>query len=142
MTLQVIKKAVYSWSIRFREVGYANEQLRSLSEEYFDDLQSEHVTVKEFEASCAHVRKRCRFFPKMADILSAVDEYRKNPPVTIEYRQKQLSDSTSNHSLTPEEIARNKSRIADIQRMLSGELSMDQAISSIEGKSHIKEFGA
>ena len=139
LTLSMVKKAVYSWSIKNREAGYTNDQLAFLSREYFEDLQSEGVTSRQFEAAEKDVRKRCRFFPKMADFLEAVQRVREKPPA-IEYDQEQLPDTTSNHDLTHEEIARNKERIKHITDMLSGKLTMDQAVEAQDKTTHIKEF--
>lgn len=70
---------MYSWSIRFRETIYDNNQLRLLSEEYFEDLLDEHVTHNQFVMAAKMVRKRCSYFPKMSDIMDALYEYRSRP---------------------------------------------------------------
>jgi hypothetical protein len=139
LNLVTVKKAVYSWSIRFREAGYANEQLARLSQEYFEDLQSEGVTERQFEAAANSARKRCRFFPKMCDILQAVQEYRERPPQPkggIE----QIESTSSRHDLTPEEVERNKARLKTITDMLAGKLSADEAVRAVEAQTHIEEF--
>lgn len=140
LSLITVKKAVYSWSIRFREAGYANEQLARLSQEYFEDLQSEGVTERQFEHAASAVRKRCRFFPKMCDILQAVQEYRERPPQPRSDLA-QIEATTSNHDLTPEEIERNKARMKTITDMLAGKLSADEAVRAVEAQTHIEEFG-
>jgi NADH:ubiquinone oxidoreductase subunit F (NADH-binding) len=56
---------------------YTVEQIKLLSREYFEDLQSENVTYEEFEIASREARKRCSFFPKVADILSQVDKIKK-----------------------------------------------------------------
>ena len=140
LNLMVVKKAVYSWSLRFPSQK-SNEHLARLSQEYFEDLKSERVTLKQFEASALIVRKRCRFFPLMADILDAVQQYREAPPQP-KINANQIEDVTSNHDLTPEEIERNKQRVAEILSMLKGQKSIDEAVAAVEAKTHIKEFGA
>jgi hypothetical protein len=139
LTLHAVKVAVYSWSIRNREAGYTNEQLARLSQEYFEDLQSEEVTAHQFAAAASRVRKRCRFFPKMVDILEAVQQHRESPPAKG-YLQDQVADTTSNHDLTQEEIDRNKERTKHITDMLARKLSMDEAIEAVEKSNHIQEF--
>ena len=139
LNLMVVKKAVYSWSLRFPSQK-SNEHLARLSKEYFEDLKSEGVTLKQFEAAALIVRKRCRFFPLMADILDAVQQYREAPPQQ-KINANQIEDVTSNHDLTPEEIERNKERIEDILQMLAGKKSIEEAVEAVQSKSHIKEFG-
>jgi len=134
-----VKRAVYSWSIRFRSAGYGNEQLARISTEYLEDLQSEGVTPAQFEAAAMAVRKRCRFFPSMADILEAVAEHRARPPQP-KSDTLQLSDTTSMHDLTPEEVERNKERIQIILKALSKELTIEEAVEMVSMKSHIAEF--
>ena len=139
LDLMVVKKAVYSWSLRFPSQK-SNEHLARISHEYFEDLQSEGVTLKQFEAAALIVRKRCRFFPLMADILEAVQQYRERPPQP-QINAMQIEDVTSNHDLTPEEIKRNKERIDEILQMLAGKKSIDEAVEAVRSKTNIKEFG-
>lgn len=136
----VVKKAVYSWSLRFPSQK-SNEHLARISQEYFEDLQSEGVTLKQFEAAALIVRKRCRFFPLMVDILDAVQQHRERPPQP-QVNAMQIEDVTSQHDLTSEEIERNKERIGEILQMLAGKKSIDEAVEAVQSKTHIKEFGA
>jgi hypothetical protein len=115
--------------------------LARISQEYFEDLQSESVTLKQFEAAALIVRKRCRFFPLMVDILEAVQQHRERPPQP-QINDMQIEDVTSQHDLTPEEIERNKERIGEILQMLAGQKSIDEAVEAVQSKTHIKEFGA
>jgi hypothetical protein len=116
-----------------------NEQLARLSTEYLEDLQSEGVTLRQFEAAALTVRKRCRFFPSMADILDAVKEYRANPPAPAGGAL-QIADVTSKHDQTPEELERNQKRIRMIAEALAGRMSFDAAEREVERMGHIKEF--
>jgi hypothetical protein len=134
-----VKRAVYSWSIRFKSAGYGNDQLSRLSTEYLEDLQSEGVTLRQFEAAALSVRKRCRFFPSMADILDAVKEYRANPPVATSGAL-QIADVTSRHDLTPEELERNQKRVQMIAEALAGRMSFEEAEREVKRMEHIKEF--
>jgi len=146
LDLNTVKRAVYSWSIRFKSAGYANEQLALLSGEYLDDLQSENVTRRQFESAVILVRKRCKFFPTMAEILDCVNECRRNPELLLPASgnrnvAKIEATTTDGDNWTPEEIARNKERISHILAMLSREKTMDQAVSDVERCGTVKEFG-
>ncbi len=141
LALIQVKRAVYSWSIRHPEAGYTNEQLARIAHEYHEDLVSEGVTAREFEAVAREARKRCRFFPKMVDLLDAAQQHRKRPPEQPASGAIQIEDVTSHHDLTPEEIERNKARVRAISDMLAGRITMDEAIGQVEDNSHIREFG-
>lgn len=110
-----------------------------LADDWFEILASESVTSFQFSAAVKAVKRKCGFFPKVSDVFKAVQEYRENPPA-IEYRQAQLADTTSQHDLTPEEVEKNLARLKHINRMLSKEISMEEAIGAVERESHIKEF--
>lgn len=99
------------------------------------------MTRKQFSAGMRHAVKTCRFFPKLVDVLDGVRSYRESPTTVHANTAPQISDSTSHHDLTPEEVARNKERIGEILKMLSREKSMDEVIAAVESMGHIKEFG-
>lgn len=135
-----MKRVVYSWSIRFREAGYANEQLARISHEYHEDLVSEHVTADEFEDAARAVRKRCRFFPKMVDLLAAVEDRRRQQPAAPTASSAiQIEAVTSHHDLTEEEVERNQTRIRAITDMLAGRINMDDAMNAVQNH-EIREF--
>ena len=140
LTVNDVKRVVYSWSIRFREAGYANEQLARISHEYHEDLVSEHVTTDEFEDAARAVRKRCRFFPKMVDLLAAVEDRRRQQPAAPTASSAiQIEAVTSNHDLTEEEVERNQTRIRAITDMLAGRINMDDAMNAVQNN-EIREF--
>ncbi len=140
LTVNDVKRVVYSWSIRFREAGYANEQLARISHEYHEDLVSEHVTTGEFEDAARAVRKRCRFFPKMVDLLAAVEDRRRQQPAAPTASSAiQIEAVTSHHDLTEEEVERNKTRIRAITDMLAGRINMDDAMNAVQNH-EIREF--
>lgn len=146
LDLNTVKRAVYSWSIRFKSAGYANEQLALLSSEYLEDLQGENVTLRQFESAAKLVRKRCKFFPTMAEILDCVNECRRRPELMLPANGfgpvAQIEASTTDgDNWTDEEIARNRERIGHILAMLSNEKTMDQAVSDVERCGTVKEFG-
>ena len=140
LTVNDVKRAVYSWSIRFREAGYANEQLARISHEYHEDLVSEHVTTGEFEDAARAVRKRCRFFPKMVDLLAAVEDRRRQQPAAPTASSAiQIEAVTGHHDLTEEEVERNQTRIRAITDMLAGRINMDDAMNAVQNH-EIREF--
>ena len=140
LTVNDVKRVVYSWSIRFREAGYANEQLARISHEYHEDLVSEHVTTGEFEDAARAVRKRCRFFPKMVDLLAAVEDRRRQQPAAPTASSAiQIEAVTNHHDLTEEEVERNQARVRAITDMLAGKIKMDDAMDVVRN-SEIKEF--
>lgn len=111
-----------------------------LAFDWHDLLTEEGVTQKQFSAGIRHAVKNCRFFPKLADVLAGVQQYRERPPQP-KINAMQIEDVTSNHDLTPEEIERNKQRVAEILSMLAGQKSIDEAVEAVQSKTHIKEFG-
>ena len=140
LTVNDVKRVVYSWSIRFREAGYANEQLARISHEYHEDLVSEHVTTGEFEDAARAVRKRCRFFPKMVDLLAAVEDRRRQQPAAPTASSAiQIEAVTSHHDLTEEEVERTQTRIRAITDMLAGRINMDDAMNAVQNH-EIREF--
>ena len=140
LTVNDVKRVVYSWSIRFREAGYANEQLARISHEYHEDLVSEHVTTGEFVDAARAVRKRCRFFPKMVDLLAAVEDRRRQQPAAPTASSAiQIEAVTSHHDLTEEEVERNQTRIRAITDMLAGRINMDDAMNAVQNH-EIREF--
>lgn len=130
--------AMISWSIRFKEAGYTPEQLKLLAVEYHQDLVEEQVTPAQFDEAAKIVRRRCKWFPKFAEIMEAVNEYRSKPRPTSDIAM--IADHTSEHDLTPEEIARNKERIELITDMLAGKISAEEAEGRIRAL-EIKHFG-
>lgn len=125
-----VKKAVYSWSIRFREAVLDNERLLFLSEEYLEDLKDENVSPREFEYATRSVRKKCKFFPQMADILVAIVEYRKNPPPS---KILQIEENVGLQAPpTPEQLEKNIRRINILTRISSGEITYEQGAKEME----------
>ena len=125
----------------YPESGHNMTSIGKLAFDWHDLLTEEGVTQKQFSAGIRHAVKNCRFFPKLADVLEGVAKYREAPPQP-KINANQIEDVTSNHDLTPEEIERNKQRVAEILSMLKGQKSVDEAVAAVEAKTHIKEFGA
>ena len=124
----------------YPESGHNMTSIGKLAFDWHDLLTEEGVTQKQFSAGIRHAVKNCRFFPKLADVLAGVQQHREMPPQP-RINAMQIEDVTSRHDLTPEEIERNKERIAEILQMLAGQKSIDEAVEAVQSKSHIKEFG-
>ena len=107
-----------------------------------DLLDEEGVTQKQFSFGVRYAVKTCSFFPKVADVLKGVREYRERPPAAKEPTNALLPDETSRHDLTPEEIERNRSRVQLIVKALAGQMSFDEAERDVAAMSHIGEFTA
>lgn len=128
VTIEQVKIAVYSWSIRFRETIYDNEQLAFLSREYHEDIVDERVTFGQFQAAARLVRKRCNFFPKVADILKAREEIGRNPErFQGGGKTTQIEDTTDECDLTPEETERNQRRVNVMTRQIAGDITAEEA---------------
>lgn len=96
----------------------------------------EHVSPVQFEAAIKTVRRRCKYFPKMSDILEAVREYRANPPASDSL---QIEDSSSYHDPTPEERKQFKDRINAINDMIHEGTPMEETLKIVSQK--IESFG-
>ncbi len=114
----------------YPESGHNGTTLGSVANDYFDDLLSEYVSSNEFKFAIVQVRKKCKFFPKMADILEAVNEYRKNPPPSKTVRI--AEDCGQEAPLTPEQIERNKKRYWILSQISSGRISYEEGTKKIE----------
>lgn len=126
----------------YPESGHNSQTLANLAVDWVDLLDEEGVTQKQFAFGVRHAVKTCSFFPKVADVLKGVREYRERPPATIEPTSTMLTDETSRHNLTPEEVERNRSRVQLIVKALSGQMSFDEAERDVAAMSHIGEFSA
>jgi hypothetical protein len=126
----IVKKAVYSWSIRFKESVRVNEELLILSEEYLEDLLDEYVSEKEFAFACKEARKKCSFFPKMCDILKYVGEYRTSPPASDTLALEENAGLAA--PLTEEQQAINLKRLKILGRISCGEITHEQGAEEME----------
>ena len=131
VTLAVMKKEIYSWSLRFQIAKpYSNEELLFLAEEYLEDLQDEDVSQKQFVYACKVVRKRNKFFPKVADILDAVKEYRENPPASDSLQLPE--DAGQDAPLSAEQARVNAERLAILGKIASGEITYEEGTKRME----------
>ncbi len=90
--------------VHYPEAGHTGETIALISEDYFEDLTSEQVALNQFQAAMKIVRKRCKFFPKVADILEAKEEYCRNPERFGGSSTLQIMATSSQHDPTSEEL--------------------------------------
>lgn len=124
LTYQEVQEVMAGWSIRYREAGYTPDQLEFLTDDYLEDLADEQVTSNQFQEAVKLVRKRCRFFPKVADILEAREKVCRNPSRYT--NNLQIADTSSEHDLTPEEIDKNLERLKILGQVVTGEITPEE----------------
>ena len=81
----------------------------------------ENVTLEEFASAIHRAKLKCKFFPKVADIMEFVQYSREHP---IASKSVQISNE-SYAQLTDEEIERNKKRIRVILDQLAGKITKE-----------------
>lgn len=140
LTLTIILREMIGLLPHFPEAGYTGKTLTPLARDWFELLQEEHVSERAFLLAIREVKKRCRFWPKLSEVLQAVQQERSNPTPVCTVPQ--LADTSSTHDLTLEERERNKRRIGHIVSMLKGQLSMDEALQRVCADTHIAAFDA
>jgi hypothetical protein len=121
----VVKKKIYSWSIRFRENVYSGDHLQILSEDYFEELSDSGVTLKQFVWATRQAGKAANFFPKVADILEHIEAYRRNPPKSD---NSGLIGYDAAPELTEAERKRNKEHLSVCALMVAKEITPDEAV--------------
>ena len=142
LKLEDVQRALSKLVNHYPESGHNGQTLSRLAADWLDLLSEEGVTQGQFSAGVRHAVKNCSFFPKVADVLKGVREYRENPPAKPKANALQIAERTSQHDLTPEEIERNRARLDNIVDMLAGKISMNDAVKRAEDMATIKSFGA
>ena len=69
-------------------------------------------------------KKRCRFFPKLADLMESIREIRANPPVIDQDRQLTAQGEAP---MSQEEIDRNVRRLKALAGQIAGKITADEA---------------
>lgn len=77
ITRNQVKEILYKLHLRHKEAGYTATELEILTDEYFDDLK--HLPSEGLDGAVKIVRSRCKFFPKVCDILKAYEEIKPAP---------------------------------------------------------------
>ena len=128
----------------YPESGHNLNTLGRLSFDWFDLLKEEGVTRPQFSAGIRHAVKTCRFFPKLADVLDGVKNYRTNPPAPRSAALQIEEHTATSNSWTPEEIARNMERIEMIRLVFHPDpekrVTVEEAVAFVESVGHITEF--
>lgn len=109
----------------FPEAGHNGETIPHLAEQWQDLLADEDVAEPEFRWAMRRAKKRCRFFPKIADIMEGVTEYREHPPARIDAAHRLPQESSV--PLSPEEIERNKARLEIIGQQAARKITAEEA---------------
>lgn len=124
----------------YPESGHNATSIGKLAFDWHDLLTEDGVTQKQFSSGVRHAVKTCRFFPKLADVLAGVNQYRETPPEQRASGAPQIEDVTSCHDLTPEEIEKNRARVKAITDMLAGKISIVEALAMVDKNTYIEEF--
>lgn len=77
----------------YPEAGHNGKTLRIVAEEWAALLHAEEASERELMDALAVVKRRCRFFPKTADLKEALDWVREHPPRIPESRRLPEADS-------------------------------------------------
>lgn len=116
--------------VLYPEAGHNGATLVILAEQWQDLLADDAVDEAEFIWAMRWVKRHCRFFPKIADILEGVRAYREHPPATVDAKQRLAEESMV--PVTPEERARNRKRIAVMLAQLSHQISPEEAADELQ----------
>lgn len=112
--------------VLYPEAGHNGNTIPALAEQWRDLLADEDVAEAEFLWAVRRAKKKCRFFPKIADIMEGVTEYREHPPATVDAAHRLPQESIV--PLSPEEIARNQARLAILTKQFTGKLTAQEAL--------------
>lgn len=120
----LIERLLHPCLVLFPLEGHNGASLRLLAGYWRDLLADEDVGDEEFAFALRRAMKRCRYWPKIADILEGVREFRENPPrIGPERRLAQESVVP----LSAEERRRNLRRMAIIGRQARREITAEEA---------------
>ena len=79
LTLRDVQAALAKLYSHYPEAGHNGDSLRQISADYFEDLTDDRTSAEEFADAVKLARRRCKFFPKIADIIEFRNELRANP---------------------------------------------------------------
>lgn len=74
MYMEEVATTLKSWSIRFKEKAYTEEELTVLSLEYYEDLRDEKIPLSLFMRMVKITRRNSEFFPTMKKILESKNQ--------------------------------------------------------------------
>lgn len=108
----------------YPEAGHNGKSISILADDWFDLLSEEDVSSTEFAAALRQAKKRCRFFPKLADLMENIREIRANPPVIDQDRQLTAQGEAP---MSQEQIDRNVRRLKILADQIAGKITADEA---------------
>jgi len=79
LKLADVQAALAKLYSHYPEAGHNGDSLRQISADYFEDLTDDRTSQAEFLQAVKLARRRCKFFPKIADIIELRNELRANP---------------------------------------------------------------
>lgn len=79
LTLRDVQASLAKLCSHYPEAGHNGDSLRQISADYFEDLTDDRTSSEEFAEVVKLARRRCKFFPKIADIIELRNELRANP---------------------------------------------------------------
>ena len=140
-----VQSALLRLTNHYPEAGHNGTTTSKLAVDWFSLLIEDGVTQAQFVAGMRHAVKTCRFFPKLADVLEGVKNYREKPPAPKKSGCLQIEEHTVNgDNLTKEEIERNMKRIEMVKMVYHPDpekrVTIEEAVALVESVSHIAEF--
>jgi len=123
LELTQVQSALAKLSLHYPEAGLTGEVIMELANDYLDDLRDERVSAREFDQAVRTARKRCNFFPKIADILAACKDDRMRPRQNVAALIEEKSTVD-----TPEMLAAGKKNCQIISLMLKKKLTQEEAL--------------
>jgi hypothetical protein len=114
-------------SLRYPEAGYSPEQLLVLSQGFFEDLSDECIDFESFSRYVRECRKTSKFFPKMKQIIEIRDKEYEFLAIRRREEKNRIAIAQYSEDPSEEEVERNLKYLEVIKKMLSGDISMEQA---------------
>ncbi len=113
----------------YPESGHDLDGLQQIAADYFEDLTDDRTSQEEFLQVVKLARRRCKFFPKIADIIELRNELRANPI------RKPVAGLIAEESLvkTPEMIAAGKRNCEIVGLMLAHGIDEKEAGKMLDG---------
>ena len=111
--------------VLYPEAGHNGNTIPALAEQWRDLLADEDVAEPEFVWAMRRAKKKCKYFPNIADIMEGVTEYREHPPARIDAAHRLPQESAV--PLSPEEIERNKQRIDILAAQMARKITAEEA---------------
>ena len=129
-----VQESLVKLSAHYPEAGHNVSTMRVLAADYFDAFKD--WSVETYNSALRMARKKCRFFPKIADIEAASNEACELARIQHEEeaaRNKEVLFIEEYGSYNDEEmIARNKKALSVMGKVAGGEISMEEADRQLE----------